>query len=203
MKQAGAGIEPIFPQQSIREMMRTSRSANEVMHDALSGMQQAGWNGKTGADADHLKTTDDVDVTFEAGFTFFTIDPSDHVDAKADDYDESTLRNNFSSVAERVSWRDEYVGRKIELPTGTRVELTEEACMRAAVKYGLALNEALKISEYINQVHQQTGRDYEIELSVDETEQTHHSCRTLHHRRPVSSTRNETCQPGASLHWRF
>lgn len=171
MKQAGAGIEPIYPQQSIREMTRTQRTAPQVMREALEGMQSAGWTGRTGADADHLKTNEDVDVTFAAGFTFFTIDPSDHVDANADDYDASTLREKYAAVSEQVTWPQDYLGRVIELETGTRVDLDEEACMRAAVKYGLALNHAISLAAYIQKVHDQAGRDYEIELSVDETEQ--------------------------------
>src|SRR3982751_243273 len=74
LRRAGAGIEPIFPQQSIREMARTGRTPRQVLDDALAGMRRAGWTGRTGADADHLKTTRDVDATAEAGFTFFTID---------------------------------------------------------------------------------------------------------------------------------
>ena len=35
MRRAGAGIEAIFPQQSIREMARTKRTAEGVMRDAL------------------------------------------------------------------------------------------------------------------------------------------------------------------------
>src|SRR5207248_6186844 len=81
MRRAGAGVEPIFPQQSIREMARTGRTPGRVMDDALLGMQRAGWPGLTGADADHLKTAEDVEVTAAVGFTFFTIDPSAHVDA--------------------------------------------------------------------------------------------------------------------------
>src|SRR3982750_696775 len=72
LRRSGAGIEPIFPQQSIREMARTGRTPTGVMQDAVRGMQEAGWTGGTGADADHLKTTHDVDVTVDAGFTFFT-----------------------------------------------------------------------------------------------------------------------------------
>ena len=171
MRSAGSGIEPIYPQQSIREMTRTQRTAPQVMQEALAGMQTTGWEGRTGADADHLKTNEDVDLTFAAGFTFFTIDPSDYVDAQADDYDETTLRQKFSEVSEQVSWPESYQGRVIELSTGTRVELTEEACMRAAVKYGLALNHAIALADYIKQVHDAAGKDYEIELSVDETDQ--------------------------------
>ena len=36
MNRAGDGIEAIYPQQSIREMTRTQRTAQEVMDDALA-----------------------------------------------------------------------------------------------------------------------------------------------------------------------
>src|SRR5436305_14833924 len=69
MRRAGSGIEPIFPQQSIREMVRTDRTPARVMGDALRGAREAGWTGKIGADADHLKSTHDVDATAAVGFT--------------------------------------------------------------------------------------------------------------------------------------
>ena len=171
MRRSGAGIEPIFPQQSIREMARTGRSPRGVMDDALDGMTRAGWTGRTGADADHLKTETDVDATAEVGFTFFTIDPSDNVDAHADDYDEPTLRSKYAAVAGEVGWIGQYRGKSVGLATGTSVDLTEPACLRAAVKYGRALNHALRLADHIRAVNERAGRDYEIELSVDETEQ--------------------------------
>src|SRR5688572_25683247 len=65
MRRAGAvgKIAPIFAQQSIREMTRTNRTPEGVMGDALRGAKEAGWSGKQGADADHLKTPADVDRT--------------------------------------------------------------------------------------------------------------------------------------------
>ena len=171
MRRSGAGIEPIFPQQSIREMARTVRTPQDVMDDALKGAQAAGWSGPIGADADHLKTPKDVDATAAVGFTFFTIDPSDHVDAHADDYDEPTLRDRFAGVEGEVEWLEKYWGRSIKLATGTSVELDEQACLRAAVKYGRAINHALRLADHIKAVNEAAGRDYEIELSVDETEQ--------------------------------
>ncbi|SIO60367.1 tagaturonate epimerase [Singulisphaera sp. GP187] len=171
MHRSGGGIQPIFPQQSIREMARTGRTPQRVMNDALGGMRAAGWNGRTGADADHLKTTADVDATAAVGFTFFTIDPSDSVDAHADDYGEATLRTRFAAVAGEVDWVGGYQGKTVGLATGTIVSLDEQACLRAAVKYGRALNHAIRIAEHIARVHDRAGRDYEIELSVDETEQ--------------------------------
>lgn len=171
MKRCGAGIAPIFPQQSIREMTRTARSPQQVMNDAMTNARSAGWVDAIGADADHLKTPADVDVTASVGFTFFTIDPSGNVDQKADDYDEATLRAKFDESRASAPWFAKYVGKTIMLATGTRIQLTEQACMRAAVKYGRAIAHALDLGEYIAKVQRNAFRDHEIELSVDETEQ--------------------------------
>ena len=170
MQRSGDGILPIYPQQSIREMARTHRSAEEVMADAIGGMDQAAWTGPTGADADHLKTTADADLTASAGYTFFTIDPSDHVDEQADTYDEATLREKFAEVAGELTWLGEYRGRQLKLETGATIECTEEACLRAGVKYGRAINHAIELACHIAAVQGLAGRDYEIELSVDETD---------------------------------
>ena len=171
MKRSANGIEPIFPQQSIREMTRTQRTARQVMDDAMNGARAAGWEGRIGADADHLKTPEDVDVTAAVGFTFFTIDPSGDVDQRADDYDEATLREKFSTAGDSASWYDCYLGKSVSLPSGATIEFSEEACMRAAVKYGPAIRRALAMGDHIRSVNESAGRDYEIELSVDETDQ--------------------------------
>lgn len=171
MKRCGAGMAAIYPQQSIREMTRTQRNPQGVMKDAMEAAEAAGWDDVIGADADHLKVNEDVDITAEAGFTFFTIDPSDDVDQKADDYDEATLRGKFDAERGDASWYDDYLGKSIKLTTGSVIDLNEEACMRAAVKYGKAISRALKLGDYIRTKNESLGNDYEIELSVDETDQ--------------------------------
>jgi hypothetical protein len=118
-----------------------------------------------------LKTPDDIDRTAAAGFTFFTLDPSGYVDAHADDYSEAMLRDKFAAVRPHINWYDQYLGQKIKLASGVTIDLNEAACMRCAVKYGIAINEAVKLADYIRTVQTAAGRDYEIELSVDETEQ--------------------------------
>ena len=171
MNAHGNGIAPIFPQQSIREMTRTQRTPQQVMDDALRAADSAGWTGDIGADADHLKTPNDVDVTASVGFTFFTIDPSGDVDQQTDDYDEATVRTRFDAVRADALWFERYLGQSVDLPTGAKIELTEEACMRAAIKYGKAITSAVSLGDYIKKVQTDAGRDYEIELSVDETDQ--------------------------------
>ena len=171
MRRSGEGMAAIFAQQSIREMTRTGRTPRQVMSEAMEAVEACRWAGPVGADADHLKVPEDVEITVEAGFTFFTIDPSDDVDQRADDYDEITLRDKFESRREQAAWYDDYVGRTIKLSTGRKVELDEAACMRAAVKYGAAIARATRLGNRIRQLNEAAGRDYEIELSVDETDQ--------------------------------
>ncbi len=170
MRRAGQGIAPIFAQQSIREMTRTRRLPQAVMADAVNAVVENGWTGDFGADADHLKTPADVDVTVAAGFTFFTIDPSTAVDPLADTYPEATLRERFRELRDEIDWIDGYLGRRVSLPTGTTFTLDEESVMRAGVKYGRAINVAIELGDYIRRANEAAGRDYEIELSVDETD---------------------------------
>ena len=108
-------------------------------------------------------------VTTAAGLRFFTIDPSDAVDEHADRYDETTLRARYAAVRDQVDWVSEYCGKTVTLPGDLTLGLTEEACLRCAVKYGPALNHAVELAEVIRS--RNAGRDYEIELSVDETDQ--------------------------------
>ena len=57
----------IFAQQSIRELDRTNRTAEEVMEAAQSAVSDAGYKEPWGADADHLKTQEDVERMAAAG----------------------------------------------------------------------------------------------------------------------------------------
>lgn len=170
-RRAGKSIKPMFAQQSIREMGRTNRTPTGVMADAINAMEKAGFTTQHGADADHLKTPEDVDRTAAAGFTFFTIDPSDDVDPQADNYDAATLATKFAAVKGEIDWLDQYKGKTVTLKTGSKIELNENAIQRAAVKYGKAINRAAKLAKHIDDVHRKAGKDYEIELSVDETPQ--------------------------------
>jgi hypothetical protein len=171
MMRAGGAIVPIFAQQSIREMKRTGRTPRQVVADAVAGMRASGWDGPSGADADHLKSREDVDATAAAGFTFYTIDPSDHVDANADDYDEATLRERFAPLRSTIDWCEDYIDRQLPLAGGRSFTIDHQAAMRCAVKYGRAMEHAIELAKYIRQVNDAADRQFELELSIDETRQ--------------------------------
>jgi hypothetical protein len=169
----GGGIAPIFPQQSIREMSRTSRTAQQVMDDATWGIFAEGWRGGFGADADHLKTPADIDTCVAAGYTFFTIDPGEYVDDRAETAEPADLRRLFESLpwSELEDTPDEALRRygslSLEVEDQT-IAFDEPAALRAAAKYGRAVAHVARMYRHLQRVS--GDRSTELEVSVDETE---------------------------------
>ena len=56
----GTKFAPVFAQQSVRENERTRRTPQQVMDDAKRAIEAAGWHLPWRADADHLKTLEDL-----------------------------------------------------------------------------------------------------------------------------------------------
>ncbi len=164
---SGGDIKGIFVQQSIREMARTNRRPDEVMRAATDALAAAGFDQPWGADADHLKTHEDVDRTADAGFTFFTIDPSEHVNQEVGVIDEDLMSAKFRGP----DWGGDYVGETIDIPGGPSITFTPKVIQHAAGKYGRAMEHAIGLARYIKEAAEKRGQDHEIEISVDETVQ--------------------------------
>jgi tagaturonate epimerase len=173
LRAAGGGLAPIFAQQSIREMDRTGRSPQEVIDDATWGVFAEGWREGFGADADHLKTTDDVDACVAAGYTFFTFDPGVYVDDGAETAEASALHAGL----EDLPWEDledreadlkgRYPDQAFEAE-GREIHFDDLALARAAVKYGGAVAHVVRLYRHLEGA--MGDRDFEVEVSVDETE---------------------------------
>lgn len=167
------GIAVVLAQQSIREMERTERTPDDVMDGATWGVFQEGWRAGFGADADHLKTPEDIDYCAAAGFTWYTFDPRDHVDNDAEEDAVEVLEEKYralpwdalASTAEDT--RKAYVGREWRLE-GYTLGLNEEDLLRAACKYGRALAHLAAMYRHLAAV--MGDRPFEVEVSVDETE---------------------------------
>jgi hypothetical protein len=159
----GKGIAPIFAQQSIREMTRTHRSPEDVMTDAAWGVFASGWREPWGADADHLKSTVDVDACAAAGFVLYTIDPGEHVDDEADTRSPTEL----DAALNALPW-DALETTLAECRARHVKSADDDARFaRAAVKYGRAVVHTVRIARYVAQ--KLPPRSFEIEVSVDET----------------------------------
>jgi hypothetical protein len=158
----GTKFAPIFAQQSVRENMRTGRTPQQVMDDAKRAVDAAHWDLPWGADADHLKTLDDIPPFVEAGYTFFTVDPGEYVDNSADSDSLEILERKTASL----NW-DElsalYLHKNDEQTWG-RFEAS--SLMRAAVKYEKAIQHATIMFQRLSQMKDQ----FDFEVSVDETD---------------------------------
>ena len=166
-----AGIAPIFAQQSMRENARTGRTPQQVIDDALWGIFQEGWREPWGADADHLKTTEDIDLCVAAGYTFFTVDPGDHVDNEAHTAPLDALKDKIHALPwEQLEDSPEglharYLNRRFEVEDFA-LEFDQATLARAAAKYGLAIAHTVRMYRHLAA---QTEH-FELEMSVDETE---------------------------------
>jgi tagaturonate epimerase len=158
----GTKFAPIFAQQSVRENARTGRTPQQVMDDAKRAVDAAKWDSPWGADADHLKTVDDIGPFVEAGYTFFTVDPGEHVDNSADTDSSAQLQQKLKGS----NW-DElsalYLSRNAEQVWG---RFEAESLQRAVVKYGRAIQNAVAMYEHLSQIKD----EFDFEVSVDETE---------------------------------
>ena len=164
----GSGFTPVFAQQSIRELARTGREPEEVMDAAVKAVEAENWSGEWGADADHLQTEDDVKRMAAAGFTFFTIDPSEYVNNDAGLLSTDVLSERVSQANATAAF-EMYFGRSIDLDNGTTVAFDDKvALQRAIIKYGAALNYTRQMYAWIEEAVGDNA--LEVEMSVDETD---------------------------------
>ncbi len=171
LRRAGGDLAPIFAQQSIREMERTRRTPAQVLADAAWGVFAEGWRDGFGADADHLKSTADVDACVAAGYTFFTFDPGAHVDSAAETHPAREVQDRVAALPWDVlgdtpaGMMSRYRGAALDLG-GQALRFDEEAVARAAVKYGRAVAHVAALYRHL-EAH---AGEFEVEVSVDETE---------------------------------
>jgi hypothetical protein len=175
-----AALRPCFAQQSVRENARTGRTPQQVLDDATWGLFQEGWRTPWGADADHLKTPEDIDAFAAAGFTLYTVDPGEHVDNAA----VAALPAKVEAKVQALPWEAledtpkdmerRYLDRAFDLGEFA-LTFERERLYRAAAKYGRAVAHTAKMYHHLV-VHPPEGSEpsgrsgFELEVSVDETE---------------------------------
>lgn len=164
----GQGIAPVFAQQSAREMHRLDRSPQDVMDATTFGLIEADWEGQHGSDADHLKTSQDIDSCLAAGFTSFTLDPGEYVhnvpstfNGNLDHLPWNALEDDESSLISR------YANKEFELADSS-MRITEDELRQAAYKYGPAI--AYTVSQY-RHLMERASHPIEVEVAVDETDE--------------------------------
>jgi tagaturonate epimerase len=171
---AGSGLKPVLAQQSVRELERTKREAEDVMDAAVWAVYQEGYKDGFGADGDHLKTPEDIDRYAQAGFTMFTLDiglyvvneaarlPISEIRSRATALPWSILRDSINSALTR------YTNQQFIIAKGFTIQPTEEETLRSLVKYGAGIAQTVKLTDHLKT--KWSNQPVEIELSVDETD---------------------------------
>lgn len=168
-------FKPILAQQSIRELDRTGRTAEEVLDVASWAVFQEGYHDGFGADADHLKTTDDVDRMIKAGYTMFTIDPSDYVINEVSTLNVNELKSRYNSLPwdklkDTPDFKlTEFVQNEISLNNGFILNPSSREVLEGMVKYGRVITNTQNMANYISKNY--PDHQVELELSVDETDE--------------------------------
>lgn len=170
-----SGFKPVLAQQSIRELERTRRTAGEVIDAATWSVFQEGYTDGFGADGDHLKTPEDIDMMVESGFTMFTIDPSEYVVNEVTDSTDRELRAAYRNLP----WReledepDSLLKRlstlNVQLRNDFLLSPSQREVLQGMVKYGRVITHTKKLADYLSSTYPR--HPAELELSVDETDE--------------------------------
>jgi hypothetical protein len=159
-------VFPVLAQQSIRELNLTGRTYADVISAAAWAVFQEGYTKGYGADGDHLKTREEVQMSLDIGMTMITLDCSEHIDNAAANQDINELREKYFqfSQEERDTWEQNYA-KTITL-NGCSFSISNQDIIRMACVYGKAIRHAADI--YHN-VIAKCGRPIDFEMSIDET----------------------------------
>ncbi len=161
-------VKPIFAQQSIRELNLTGRTYKDVLDDTTWAVFQEGYKEGFGADGDHLKTSKEVEMALDCGYTMLTLDCSEHINndipgitsGQVDLMYDSLLAKGKSEVEEK------YLAKDFNLKNGLVIKYTEESLKRTVLIYKKAVDFAIEI---FNNHIRDYERDVDFEMSIDET----------------------------------
>ena len=161
-------VAPVLAQQSIRELTLTGRTYENVVDDVTFLVLQEGHTDGYGADGDHLKTLDDINVAVDAGMAMITLDLTEKMNADAEKWSQAEVEAAFAKLAANVQERivGTYADRTFDL-AGETVRIEALEAKRCAVMYLAAMDFSREVYDLLR-----ARRDhaFDLEISIDETE---------------------------------
>jgi hypothetical protein len=158
-------VFPVIAQQSPRELVRTGRDFREVLLSAACGVLEAGYVGKFGADADHLKHEQQLNQAMEAGYSMYTIDLSDHLrDVTRLTQPEIVDKARTLLPLSQSIIRD-HAQMSLRAEGGIRYTMEAERLVQSAITFEEAVQRAVHFYEMLKQGLEQ----FDFEVSIDES----------------------------------
>lgn len=145
-------IFPILAQQSIRELNLTGRTYDKVLSDAVWAVLQEGYEMGYGADGDHLKTSKEVEMALDAGFSMITLDCSEYIG-----------KDNIDDID--TSHMEKYKNTVVKVCENSELTISEEIFNETMKIYSGAL--CFVVDIYNSMLRKR--KDIDFELSIDET----------------------------------
>jgi len=166
-------VRPVLAQQSIRENGQTGRNFKEVIADAAWSVFQENYREGYGADADHLKSLDEVGLALDAGVSMITLDLSEKLNFEAFSIPQEVIERRFK---EEIDPGDAKVFLHLFLDKeftfrGSRGDLSIRFSEEDVKRNLLLFHQAIDFSEEVYEILlQRSGRKhlFDFEISMDE-----------------------------------
>ena len=157
-------ITPVFAQQSMRELNQTDRTYEDVLDSVTFSVFKCGFRRVFGADADHLKTKQEIEEALSIGYTMITLDLSDHIQQEYFNCSDETIH---SKSLREPALTEMYLGKEFQITPSMVLHFSEVELKRIALIYEKALD---FVSEVYSLYFQNGKYQADLEISIDETE---------------------------------
>lgn len=163
----GKDVKPILAQQSIRELNLTGRDYKQVIDAACFAVFETGYKGGFGADGDHLKVEEDIQMSLDLGFTMLTLDCSEKIDNTIEGSSSEEIEQKYNRINEKLREHYEtlYLNQSFQVE-GISIEFSKLDLMKNVLIYHEAI-------EYMNFIYRKyilsVDRTIDFEISIDET----------------------------------
>ncbi|MGI6705030.1 MAG: tagaturonate epimerase family protein [Clostridia bacterium] len=161
-------VFPVLAQQSIRELNLTQRTYDEVLDAASWAVFQEGYTNGFGADGDHLKTEEEVQMALDCGYTMITLDCSDHIDNTIIQLSNEEVEARYQLLPKDLVQKLEgkYLNRSFPLENGESITFDPISLKRIVLTYGRSIDYTIKL---YNKLLKPLEKAIDFEMSIDET----------------------------------
>lgn len=113
----GRGIFPVLAQQSIRELLLTGRTEQDVVLAASWAVFEEGYQDGWGADGDHVKEPFEVEYALESGCSMITLDATKQIHNEIAELSDAALDARYQALdpAVQADFNATYLDKTFEL----------------------------------------------------------------------------------------
>lgn len=159
-------IFPVLGQQSIRELILTGRTFNDVVEDAAWAVFEEGYTTGWGADGDHVKNDFEIDYAIKSGETMITLDLTEDLHPEVVNLSDEELDEKFNALDEEFvnRFNKTYLNQEFKINDTLSVKFTKRDVEESVLMYYDAILRSVFIyNRYV------VPFNLDFEVSVDET----------------------------------